>query len=185
MSPTWLSPPANATKKKSGKISEGRSRDGFVKTFFIVRHATPCATGQNLMSAASLSLSANAASTSETRAITSATPNPSASAFASQPVMIRLRTHSIRYETGLIVARNAEPVDGHQVPRSVHRRDEEEDEQEREEALDRLARAGAQGEEGAERAEAERDERREDEQDEDPERPRREVDARRSGRRAT
>ena len=33
-----------------------------------------------------------------------ATPNPSASACASQPVMIRLRIPSIRYETGLIVA---------------------------------------------------------------------------------
>ena len=31
---------------------------------------------------------------------------PSASASASQPVMITLRTHSIRYETGLIDARN-------------------------------------------------------------------------------
>ncbi len=36
--------------------------------------------------------------------ITSAKPKPSASARASQPVMIRLRTASIRYETGLIDA---------------------------------------------------------------------------------
>ena len=52
MSPTCERPPANATKKKSGKTSEGSRRDGFVKTFFIVRHATPCATGQNLTSLA-------------------------------------------------------------------------------------------------------------------------------------
>ena len=31
-------------------------------------------------------------------------PKPSASAWTSQPVMIRLRTHSIMYETGLSVA---------------------------------------------------------------------------------
>ena len=42
---------------------------------------------------------------SETIASTVAIPNPSARASASQPVMIRLRTHSIRYETGLTDAR--------------------------------------------------------------------------------
>ena len=68
--------------------------------------------------------------------------------------MIRLRTPSIRYETGFAVATVAEPVDLDQVPRDVHRGDEEEDEEEREEALDRLAGAGAQRGEGAERAEA-------------------------------
>ena len=35
-------------KKKSGKISDGKKSDGFVKTFFSVRHATPEATGQSL-----------------------------------------------------------------------------------------------------------------------------------------
>ena len=42
-------------------------------------------------------------------------PKPSASAFASQPVMIRLRTHSIRYETGFSGRDGAEPVDVDQV----------------------------------------------------------------------
>ena len=36
--------------------------------------------------------------------ITAVTPKPSASACASQPTMIRLRTLSSRYETGLAVA---------------------------------------------------------------------------------
>src|SRR5439155_12520691 len=43
-------------------------------------------------------------SVSATTAIPAAMPNPSASASPSQPVMIRLRTHSTRYETGLAVA---------------------------------------------------------------------------------
>jgi hypothetical protein len=30
-----------SAKKKSGKMSEGRSRDGFVKTLWSVRQATP------------------------------------------------------------------------------------------------------------------------------------------------
>jgi hypothetical protein len=38
-------------KKKSGKMSEGKKREGFVNTFFSVRHATPDVTGQILMSA--------------------------------------------------------------------------------------------------------------------------------------
>ena len=36
--------------------------------------------------------------------IRKAKPKPSPSACPSQPVMIRLRTHSIRYETGLMLA---------------------------------------------------------------------------------
>src|SRR5215204_2387362 len=48
---TCDSPPAKAVKKKSGKISEGKKSAGFVKTFLSVRHATPAATGQILMSA--------------------------------------------------------------------------------------------------------------------------------------
>ena len=47
---TRESPPANAVKKKSGKMIEGTSSDGFVKTFFNVRQATPEATGQILTS---------------------------------------------------------------------------------------------------------------------------------------
>ena len=38
--------------------------------------------------------------------ITTAMLKPSPSALASQPVMIRLRTHSIRYETGFTLATN-------------------------------------------------------------------------------
>src|SRR5262249_4376448 len=49
---------------------------------------------------ASLALSAQAASTSDTTAMIAATPKPSASASPFQPRMMRLRTHSIRYETG-------------------------------------------------------------------------------------
>ena len=56
------------------------------------------------MCASSFAVSAQAASTSETTAITAAMPKPSESALASQPVMIRLRTHSMRYEMGLSVA---------------------------------------------------------------------------------
>jgi hypothetical protein len=48
---TCESPPANAAKKKSGKISDGNRSAGLVKTFFSVRHATPEATGQILTSA--------------------------------------------------------------------------------------------------------------------------------------
>src|SRR5207342_3523364 len=47
-----------------------------------------------------LTLKALDESDSPTTAIAVAIPKPSASASASQPVMIRLRTHSIRYETG-------------------------------------------------------------------------------------
>ena len=77
--------------------------------------------------------------------------------------MIRLRTPSIRYETGLIVASDLEPVHRDQVARRVHRRDEQEDEEDREGRLDRLAGAGAQRHEGAEHPEPGRDHRREDE----------------------
>src|SRR5919108_4701859 len=54
---------------------------------------------------ASLERRAKPASVSETSAIAAAIPKPSASASASQPVMMRLRTHSSRYETGFAVAR--------------------------------------------------------------------------------
>src|SRR5918996_625830 len=53
---------------------------------------------------ASLPWSAKLAAASATAPIASARPNPSASACPSQPVTIRLRSPSIRYETGLIVA---------------------------------------------------------------------------------
>src|SRR4029079_14323403 len=49
--------------------------------------------------------SAQPAAASDTTVSTIAIEKPSASASASQPVMIRLRTHSIRYETGLTEAR--------------------------------------------------------------------------------
>jgi hypothetical protein len=35
------SPPAKAVKKKSGKTTDGISRDGFVRTLCRVRQATP------------------------------------------------------------------------------------------------------------------------------------------------
>ncbi len=82
----------------------------------------------------------------------------SARASASQPMMMRLRTPSMRYETGLIVASVLNQSTTHEVARRVHRRDEEEDEEHREERLDRLARAGAERHEGAEHPEAGADE---------------------------
>ena len=124
-----------------------------------------------------LRLRAQLAAMSATIASTIAIEKPSASARASQPVMIRLRTHSIRYETGLIEREKAEPRNGDQVARRVHRGDEEEDEQHGEEPLDRLPGAGAEREEGAERTEAHRDESRVDEQQGDAGRPGREADA--------
>src|SRR3954468_10079363 len=48
MSPTRERPPAKAVKKNSGKTSEGRSSDGFLKTLCRVRHATPRATARLL-----------------------------------------------------------------------------------------------------------------------------------------
>src|SRR5262249_2509320 len=68
-------------------------RDRAVRAEFGARHVL-----------AILWLSARDASTTETAPIVSATAKARSSAVSSQPVMIRLRTPSIRYETGLIVA---------------------------------------------------------------------------------
>ena len=166
-------------KKKSGNSSEGKSSDGFVKTFFSVRHATPEATGESLlMSAASRSpASANAASAIATMPITTAIPNPSASACR-VPARDDQAAHALdQVRDRVDPGDEAEPLDLDQVAGRVHRRDEEEDEEQREDALDRLARAGAEREEEADRAEADRDTRREEQQHDDPERAGGEFDA--------
>ena len=93
-------------KKKSGNTSVGRRICGFVRAFLSVRRATPQITFHVLMAHVLVIRvrSARDASASETIPSTITKPNPSASACQSQPVMIRLRTHSIMYETGLSVA---------------------------------------------------------------------------------
>src|SRR5262249_29204955 len=72
----------------------------------VVQHAPGDALGdgERPHDRASLCRSAHDASAIATTAIPPAIPNPSASASASQPTTIRLRTPSIRYETGLPVA---------------------------------------------------------------------------------
>ena len=141
-----------------------------VRAFFSVRRATPEMTFQVFTRSRPRHPrpSARAASQNETSPSTIANPNPSASACQSQPVMIRLRTHSIMYETGLSVAAVWNQLDLDEVARRVHRRDEQEDEEHGEERLDRLARAGSVREPGAERAERERHDGPVDEEDGDP-----------------
>ena len=93
-------------KKKSGNTIVGSRICGFVSAFFSVRHATPEITFQVVTRHVLVIRvrSAREARTNETSPSTIAKPNPSASACQSQPVMIRLRTHSIMYETGFSVA---------------------------------------------------------------------------------
>ena len=91
--------------------------------------------------------------------------------------MIRLRTHSIRYETGLIEARKRNQSTAIRLRGVFIDEMKRKTKSSGKSALDRLARAGPQREERAERAEADRDERSVDEQQRDPRRPRREADA--------
>ena len=99
------SPPANAVKKKSGKINPGSSSEGVVNTLCSTRQATAIATEKKFLMSASASCDmAQPAAVSEAAEITAAKPNASASASQSQPAMIRLRSPSIRYEIGLKVA---------------------------------------------------------------------------------
>ena len=99
-------PPANAVKKKSGKINPGSRSDGVVNTLCSTRQATANATEKKFFMSASASLrmaqvaaamatTARAPRRHRTRARAPASPSPS---------MIRLRIPSIRYEIGLNVA---------------------------------------------------------------------------------
>ena len=98
-------PPANAVKKKSGKINPGSRSDGVVNTLCSTRHATANATEKKFFMSASTSASwPRSRRPCDTIASAAATPNASASACQSQPAMIRLRSPSIRYEIGLNVA---------------------------------------------------------------------------------
>ena len=99
------SPPANAVKKKSGKIIPGRNNDGVVNTLCRTRHATANATDRKLLMSSSTSAGAPSSQVpSPRRRARAAKPNASPSACQFQPSMIRLRSPSIRYEIGLNVA---------------------------------------------------------------------------------
>ena len=156
------------------------SSDGFVKTMRIVRPATATATPSTLTTVPSArgAPSPRAPGAERQSVIAPANPKPSASAWPSQPVMIRLRTHSSRYDTGFAVASDPEPRHVDQVAGNRHRRDEQKNEEEWEHALNGLAGAGSQRDERAEAAEAERDEERERKQDERTEPARRQLDSR-------
>src|SRR4029450_9940531 len=125
---TRESPPANAVKKKSGKIIPGRNSDGVVNTLCSTRHATANATDQKFRLIMCASTSAGAPSwrapstrrragrrtrkraPAPPRAARRGAPPPAGrgggggpeggggSASQSQPAMIRLRSPSIRYE---------------------------------------------------------------------------------------
>ena len=98
---TLDSPPANAVKKKSGKINPGRNSEGVVNTLCRTRQATANATDQNclLMSASTSGRGPRSQPRASDRGA-AANPKASASACQSQPAMIRLRRPSIRYEIG-------------------------------------------------------------------------------------
>ena len=108
---------------------------------------------------------AQPAAVSDAAAITAANPNASASASA-VPARDDQAAQPLDQVRDRVERRHGpEPVRLDQVPRQVHRREEQPDEEEREEPLDRLARARPQREERAERTERDRDRSREDDQD--------------------
>src|SRR4051812_9043781 len=150
-------PPANAVKKNSGKISDGRISAGFVKTLWMLRAAVASATDvvlERLMCAASSCAAPVPPRTrrawlslSRSRSRARAPRHPSLlSAGCGSPGSGRRRGCR---------SRSWEPVGLDQVARQRVRRQEEEHEQQREEALHRLARPRAQCGERADRAEAE------------------------------
>src|SRR4029453_17236362 len=204
------SPPANAVKKKSGKISDGSSSDGFVSTLCSVRHATALATANVLTAVAPtfqrLGRRAQTAARSKP-----AQPEDGSASVASGPCHpnaecpARGRHRDQRNRRGDpeperkrlgVPARDdqaadaleqvrdrigsgevAEPIRLDQVPRDVHRGDEQEHEEDRDTALHGLARAGAERGEGAEAAEPDADDDREQDDHEDACDPRLEAHA--------
>ena len=103
-SATCESPPANAVKKKSGNRIDGSSSAGVVTTFFIVRHATPDGDRPEPHVRSIRRPSAHDARDESRRRDHDGDAEAERERLPSQPLMIRLRTHSIRYETGLMVA---------------------------------------------------------------------------------
>src|SRR5215212_494196 len=187
---TRESPPANAVKKKSVKISDGSSSDGFVSTLCNVRQATARATAKVLTAESPNSGRVDRSSQMAARA-KPAQPDDGAASVASGPFHPHAQcparcghrdegdrrgdSEAERQRLG-VPARDdqaadaleqvrdrigrgdvAEPLRLDQVPRDVHRGDEQEDEEDREEALHRLAGAGSERGEGAEAAEPETD----------------------------
>src|SRR3954469_6774888 len=148
MLPTRERPRAKGVKKKRGKTSEGRSRDGLWKTLCRVRHATPRATARVLTaeSPSSRARHPHAQRPGRERECDDRdrTGDPEAerqrlgvparddqAPDALEQVRDRVRGREVA-EPGLL----------DQVPRDVHRRDEEKDEERGKEALHGLARAG-------------------------------------------
>src|SRR4029450_12336505 len=194
------SPPANAVKKKSGKISDGNRSDGFVSTLCSVRHATALATANVLTAMPPMFERLDRRAQTAARAKPAQPEDGSASVasgpshpHAERPARSRRRGQGDRrgdpeperQRLG-VPARDdqaadafeqvrdrvggrevAEPGRLDQVPRDVHRRDEQEDEEDREQALHRLARTGSERGEGAEAAEPEADDDREQDDHED------------------
>ena len=135
------SPPANAVKKNSGNSSAGSSSAGLVKKLCRLRHAT--ASGDRAEARRSCARQPRAqrrrGRDQEDGRDRRAKPKASASACGSKPSMNRLRTASIRYETGFQRGDGAGTSRLDQVARQRHRGQEQEHEEQREHALHGLA----------------------------------------------
>ena len=147
-------PPANAVKKKSGNTSDGNRIDGFVKTLFSVRQATPDATGQMPHVRVSLDGERGRRQQPARRTVITKREPEAERERLRVPARDDQAPHRLDQVRDRVDRRERlEPLDLHQVARGVHRGDEQEDEEQREQALDRLAGAGAQREVDPDRAE--------------------------------
>src|SRR5207247_6574842 len=103
--------PAGERREEEEREHQGRDEQRRVREDVVQRPPSDGARhGERPHVRAILTRSAQLASASAQTVIAAAIPKPSASASPSQPVMIRLLTHSSRYETGFAVAKSRNQV---------------------------------------------------------------------------